>query len=95
MWPANRQDDKKLGIRIDWGQKFQDAKTKKWLRNMVLQLNADAENPGIKAAAGKNGTHAQRVVAAVPLNDAGTALNPSVDEAALKKQFIDELNSGF
>jgi hypothetical protein len=28
---------------------FQDA-NKKWFRNMVLQLNSDAEDPGLKAA---------------------------------------------
>ena len=95
MWPSNRKDDKKLGIRIDWGQKFQDATTKKWCRNMVVQLNADAENPGLKQAAGKNGTHAQRVIATVPLNDDGTALHSSVDETALKEQFIDKLDAGF
>jgi hypothetical protein len=86
-----------LGIRIDWGQKFQDAATKKWFRNMVLQLNSDAENPGLKAAVGKNGSHAQRVIASLPLNDDGTALCPSFDQArgTLKEQYVDQLNSGF
>jgi len=95
VWPVNRKDDKKMGIRIDWGQKYQDATTKKWFRNMVLQLNSEAENAGLKAAVGKNGSHAQRAIAAVPLNDDGTALDPSIDEEVLDDQFIGKLNSGF
>lgn len=95
LWPPNRKQDKKLGIRFDVGQKFHDPTTNKWMRNVVLQLNADAENPGIKDAVGRNGSHAQRLIAQVPLNDDGTALDPSVTEETVRAELVDPLDGGF
>lgn len=83
-----------MGIRVDWGQKFQDQTTKAWGRNIVLQLNKDADNPAIKQAAGRNGTHSKRLIVFLPLNDDGTAINASVDKDVFKTQVIDKLDGG-
>lgn len=93
MWP-NPKDDRRLGIRFDWGQKHQDKTTKAWHRNVVMQLNANAENPGIKEAAQAYGTHAQRAVASIPLNDDGTGLHPSINQEIFEKQFINAFKGG-
>jgi len=95
LWPTNRKQDKQLGIRFDLGQKFRDPNTKKWYRNIVLQLNVDAENPGIKDAVGQNGTHAKRLTAQVPLNDDGTGLDPAVNDETVRKELVDPLDGGF
>lgn len=95
MWPTNRKHDKKLGIRFDVGQKFFDKTTNKWYRNLVLQLNTDAENPGIKNAVGRNGSHAQRLIAHVPLNKDGTGLDPAITEEVVKTELVDPLDGGF
>ncbi|KIM71751.1 hypothetical protein PILCRDRAFT_93728 [Piloderma croceum F 1598] len=93
--PPNRKQDKKLGIRFNVGQKFHDPTTNKWMRNVVLQLNADAENPGIKDAVGRNSSHAQQLIAQVPLNDDGTALDPAVTEETVRAELVDPLDGGF
>jgi hypothetical protein len=95
LWPTNRKQDKKLGIRFDLGQKFRDPNNKKWYRNVVLQFNADAENAAIKGAAGQNGTHAKRLIAEIPLNDDGTGLDPGVDEETVEKELVFPLKKGF
>ncbi|KAF8514928.1 hypothetical protein BU17DRAFT_15084, partial [Hysterangium stoloniferum] len=63
VWPKQTQD-KKLGARLDWGEKFQ--KDGHWYRNMVLQVNKDAENPAINEVA-KKGTHEKRAIIQVPM----------------------------
>lgn len=94
LWPTNRKLDKKLGIRFDLGQKFRDPKTNKLCRNVVLQLNANAENADIREAAGRNGTHSKRMTAQIPLNDDGTGLDPAVSEKIVKEEFISTLMTG-
>lgn len=95
LWPANRKLDKKLGIRFDLGQKYRDPNDNKLYRNIVLQINADAENATIRQAAGRNGTHAKRLVARIPLNDDGTGLDPSVNKETVESDLALLLYEGF
>lgn len=96
MWP-NPKYDERLGVRFDWGQKFQHATTKAWYRNVVLQLNANAENEAIKEAVQKQqgGAHAKRATAEFLLNDDGTGLHSSINQEVFQRQFIDAFNEGF
>ncbi|KAM6488956.1 hypothetical protein JOM56_015592 [Amanita muscaria] len=73
-WPKKTQD-KEVGVRLDWGEKFQ--KDGDWFRNLVLQFNKDAENPAINELA-KKGTHAKRAIVGVPMSTDGKKLHPEV-----------------
>ena len=87
-------DDKKYGIRIDLGEKVSRKEGGKthFFRNLNLQINRDAENEGLKKAAGKNGTHAKRIMFEVPLNEKGDALHKDLKESDVDA-IIDELKS--
>ncbi|KZT19680.1 hypothetical protein NEOLEDRAFT_934848 [Neolentinus lepideus HHB14362 ss-1] len=76
--PANKTNDKKYGIRFDWGPKGIEETTtsgeKVWYRLMDLQLNADAENEQIRdtVSKAKRGTHAKRMQIYIRINEDGT-----------------------
>jgi hypothetical protein len=86
-WPKKNMDEK-LGVRFDWGEKFQDPNSKKWYRNLVLQLNKGAENPSIKAIAAKD-SHAKRAVIPVQMNEDGTRISEEFKESELVSVFDD------
>jgi hypothetical protein len=64
-----------LGVRLDWGEKFQ--KEGNWFRNLVLQFNKDAENIAINELA-KKGTHAKRAIVQVPMSADGKELHSDI-----------------
>jgi hypothetical protein len=61
---------------------------------MILQLNKDADNPAIKEAAGRNGTHGKRVTVVIPLNEDGTNINASITKQVLEDQLIGKIVGG-
>jgi hypothetical protein len=67
---------------------------KKWFRNMVFQFNADAENEAIRDEVQKRGSHSKRAILSFPLNEDGSALDPSYDQAAVELDVVSELRSG-
>lgn len=94
MFPKKDSNkDKKYGIRIDLGEKFlrKVGKTDYYFRNLILQINKDPENQGLKEAVGKNGTHAKRIQFEVPLNEKGDALHKDLKEEAVLS-VIDDLS---
>jgi hypothetical protein len=74
-WPKSTLD-KKLGVRLDYGERFQLDGS--WFRNIVLQLNKDAENAAINELAKKD-THAKRAIITVPLSEDGKGLHSDIN----------------
>lgn len=84
--------DKKNGVRVDLGEKVSKkvGSSTVWYRNLILQINKDPENPALKEAVGKHGTHAKRIKFEVPLNSTGDGLHPDLKKADVDA-IIDEL----
>jgi len=82
-WPTDRGQDKSVGMRIDWGELFEE--NGKRMRNLCLQPNADADNATIKQKANKS-THQNLGVVAIDVdnppeeNEAMELLRESIDK---------------
>lgn len=93
LWPRNKRNDQKYGIRIDLGEKIYDA-SNGWFRNAIVQFNKNADNEGIRKAIGKNGTHEQRARFQIPLSGDGSGLHESITEEVVVTDMVDVMEDG-
>lgn len=83
-WPVKTsQKDKQIGMRLDWGEIFTGVDGAQH-RNLVLQVNKDAEHPTLKALANK-GTH--KAIATLTMK----VENDTSTENDFLKKWLDEL----
>ncbi|KAF8576252.1 HSP70-domain-containing protein [Ramaria rubella] len=69
-WPKkDTQGDKRMGLRLDWGEIFEKDGVK--YRNIILQANKDAEQEYLKARAAKD-SHAKLATLSIELDNPGT-----------------------
>lgn len=68
-WPTDKSQDKSIGMRIDWGEIYEQGG--KRMRNLCLQPNTDADNVTVKKKANQN-THQNLGVIAVDIDNPPT-----------------------
>ena len=68
-WPKDKSQDKYIGMRINWGEICE--KDGKWMQNICLQLNADANNVAVKKKANQS-THQNLGVVAIDIDSPPT-----------------------